>query len=60
VNHGSNLGLGQLDHRVGSLGQAPDGPDCAAVFSDLGQVAEIHDVWAAGEVETDVYRLKIE
>ena len=58
VNHGGNFGLGQLDHRIGSLGQSPDRPHGAAVLPDLGQVAEVHDVRAAGEVKANVQRLK--
>ena len=35
VDHGGDLGLSQLHHRVRRLGQPADGPDHAAVGADL-------------------------
>ena len=39
------------------LGEPADGPDHAAVGADLGHVAEVHYVGAAGEVLAHVDRL---
>jgi hypothetical protein len=58
VNHGGDLGLGQLQHRVGGLRQSTNGSDRSAILSDLSQVAEVHDVRTAGKVDADVDSLE--
>ena len=49
--------LGQFHHWIGRLLNTSHWSNEPCCFSNLGQIAKIHDVWTPGEIGGDVNRL---